>query len=95
MNSLPADKGILHFPLLFSPVDKREFARLRLEAIAAAFSIPTGRPNNGLPSVWAEKAPHPPLTGHLPLKGKAFGARGYRSPCLPLEGKVAERSEVG
>ena len=32
---------------------------------------------------------------HLPLKGKAFGECGSRSPCLPLEGKVAERSEVG
>jgi len=35
-----------------------EFARLRLEAIAAAISVPTDRPLNGLPSVWAEKAPH-------------------------------------
>jgi len=29
------------------------------------------------------------------LKGKAFVKRGSRSLCLPLEGKVAERSEVG
>ena len=36
-----------------------------------------------------------PSAIHLPLKGKAFVKRGSRSLCLPLEGKVAERSEVG
>ena len=74
--------------------EKLEFARLRLEAIAAAFLRPDGSANDRPPVGEGGKAPHPSASKDAATFPKGEG-KEESDKSLPLEGKVARRSRDG
>ena len=74
--------------MLFSPLGKLEFARLRLEAIAAAFLVPDGSAKQRPPVGVGGKRPHPSASKDADTFPKGEG-KEESAKSLPLQGKVA------